>query len=219
LKPGGSIILREPVLKNTSNNNKVGLRTEKEIFLALTIAGFVDIQGSSSLHNPEDIDRFSTLFGEGSKDFLQNNLLSFEISATKPDWKVGTSASLKKLPLKKANGVHPTEKKAPVWTLPEDDIDTNELEDEDALLESEDLIAPKKRDDCEVDKSGKKKACKNCTCGRKEGTSVEATPAFKSSCGNCYLGDAFRCSGCPYLGQPAFKPGDKVELSLDTADI
>jgi anamorsin len=99
------------------------------------------------------------------------------------------------------------------------------LVDEDALLEDEDKVRPDGADDdCETSTDGARKACKNCTCGRAEeeeaGTAPEVkTVAQASACGNCYLGDAFRCASCPSRGKPAFKPGqENVELEL-TDDI
>ncbi len=75
--------------------------------------------------------------------------------------------------------------------------------------------------------STKPKACANCSCGRaeleykyfiffwfcsnfvtraqgEESKTIEKkieTGKVQSSCGNCYLGDAFRCGSCPYKGK------------------
>ncbi|CAN4086704.1 unnamed protein product [Withania somnifera] len=135
---------------------------------------------------------------------------SIMITAKKPSWKVGSSFSIKKV----------------TKSLPKVQIDDDsDLIDEDSLLTEEDLKKPQLPSvgDCEVGKT--RKACKNCTCGRAEAeTKVQLGPTTEqldnpqSACGSCGLGDAFRCSTCPYKGLPPFKLGEKVTLSGNFLD-
>lgn len=91
---------------------------------------------------------------------------------------------------------------------------------EDALLGDQnavDAMTSKFAGECDRIMPGK--PCENCTCGKKElyegkiTTEQLETGQVESSCGKCYLGDAFRCAGCPFRGKPAFEPGDKVRLA------
>ncbi|GMI66506.1 homolog of yeast DRE2 [Hibiscus trionum] len=128
------------------------------------------------------------------------------IKAKKPSWKIGSSFAIKK------------SVKNPLKIKMDDDLD---LIDEDSLLTEEDLKKPQLPTvgDCEVGST--RKACKNCTCGRAEqeekvqklDLTADQLNNPQSACGNCGLGDAFRCSTCPYKGLPPFKLGEKVSLS------
>jgi hypothetical protein len=102
------------------------------------------------------------------------------------------------------------------------------------------VLAP----ECRPKTGKRRRACKDCTCGlaqkleaedkAKRSTADQNLAKLKSdelaevdftvqgkvgSCGNCALGDAFRCDGCPYIGLPAFKPGEEVRLINDEVQL
>ncbi|KAM5352463.1 hypothetical protein ACJ41O_005186 [Fusarium nematophilum] len=121
-----------------------------------------------------------------------------------------------------------------------DDLDDDDLIDEDTLMTEEDLLRPINiPEECQPKAGKRRRACKDCTCGLSERLATEdaekraeADKKLESvklatddlaeidftvqgkvgSCGNCSLGDAFRCDGCPYIGLPPFKPGEEVRL-------
>ncbi|XP_033231015.1 anamorsin homolog isoform X2 [Belonocnema kinseyi] len=123
------------------------------------------------------------------------------VVAEKPSYEIGSS-----VPLSFA------ESSGNVWKL-DDDIDNN-LIDEDDLLDESDIAKPDVSSLRVCSTTGKRRACKDCSCGLADELKGSVSEQVeKSSCGSCYLGDAFRCASCPYLGMPAFKPGEKIILS------
>ncbi|XP_047127312.1 anamorsin homolog [Hydra vulgaris] len=151
-----------------------------------------------------------TLTGFKNIKVLGEKLLT--VTCQKPEFEVGKSSRLPLSLTKKAA------KENNVWTLSALDMKDEEVDiiDSDALLDSEDLERPNMTTikDCGTNNAGKRKACKGCTCGLAEELEKENAPVKpKSACGSCYLGDAFRCASCPYLGMPPFKPGDQITLS------
>ncbi|CAF0831105.1 unnamed protein product, partial [Adineta ricciae] len=130
----------------------------------------------------------------------------------KPSFDIGYSVPLRNRADSKTGQVLPTAETKKTWTMDDDD-----LIDTDGLLDENDRKKPDvKSYDCGTSSTGVRKACKNCTCGLAQELEQEehaaAKQSVKSSCGSCYLGDAFRCAGCPARGLPPFKPGERVAL-------
>lgn len=214
LKSGGKFSITEP----TANENeaKDNLRTNSTIESELIISGLINIQ--SNLLEKNTVSSVHQFVGQkpnyatGAAQLLRTRKPVVEnAEAAKPKattWTIDEDDALEDIPIVSA----PTNN---TWKINNDDDD---VIDEDLLLDEIDRqvvsVLPVS-DDCENSATaGKRGACKNCTCGRAD-MKEEEIESTKSSCGNCYLGDAFRCSTCPYLGQPAFKPGERVTLSLN----
>jgi hypothetical protein len=100
-------------------------------------------------------------------------------------------------------------------------IDENELLRKSGSGESQDNTVIRGAVSTSCESKTTKKACRNCTCGLAQEQAAEATSVVprSSSCGSCYLGDAFRCGTCPYRGMPAFKPGEEVSIASMKDDL
>ena len=140
---------------------------------------------------------------------VQINTEENVLVATKPLFKAGGTSLKNK------------QKKAPVAENPWGNLETNgdaQLISEDSLMKEDSTNQVTAKFGKDADRIMAGKPCENCTCGKKElldGGEINKleTGQVESSCGKCYLGDAFRCASCPYLGKPAFEAGDKVKLS------
>lgn len=204
VKPQGKIILREAVVPNS---NGTSICTLEKLKSTLKISGLTNIQETNTAP-------LTALEIQILKDLLnvEDDINIVEIECQKPNFEVGSSSILSFS--NKTVEVKPTNVAA-VWKL-DDTIDEDiETIDENDLLEEEDLKRPDQSSLKVCGTTGKRKACKNCTCGLAEELEAKnvQTTTKTSSCGNCYLGDAFRCASCPYLGMPAFKPGEKIQLT------
>lgn len=213
LKPKGHLCVQELALPAGQPDN--GIKSKDKLTLLLKLSGFIDIT------EPKEVSLNDDEKQELKEANKPSDALLYRLQAQKPAYEVGSSSQLK-LPFKPKPKPKVDEKVAAVWNLSTSDLvdDDLNLVNEDDLLDADDLKKPDPsslRVDCGVPGGEKKKkACKNCTCGLAEELDTgkkSAAPAQTSACGNCFLGDAFRCASCPYLGMPAFKAGEKVSLS------
>jgi len=159
--------------------------------------------------------------------FIEVSLLpesgnAFVIDSKRPNYELGKSESLSfALKSQEKSNPKPANK---VWQLSAADIVEDDLITEEELLTEEDYKKPTPTaargcDESAPPQKGKRRACKNCTCGLAEMEDDGGPSAPKSACGNCFLGDAFRCSSCPYAGLPPFRPGEEVKLTPEQMRI
>ena len=169
VKPGGQVRIVQAVSGND------GLVTSAKLTSLIKLAGLVNVQ------EPKPV-QISEAEKEEIKDVLNANEFDLvEITCMVPQFATGSSAKLSF-----ASKLKKPEKK--VWSLVDSDVEDGEdLINEDDLLNEEDLAKPDQASLRVCGTTGKRKACKDCSCGLAEELSEGKEPtkkSFTSSCGS-----------------------------------
>uniref|UniRef100_A0A2I2Y417 Anamorsin n=1 Tax=Gorilla gorilla gorilla TaxID=9595 RepID=A0A2I2Y417_GORGO len=211
---------------SVENNQLLQSQSEdSKLCSALTASGLVEVKELPwEPLSPEEVQSVQEHLGHESDSLLFVQITSKK-KKKKKNFEVSSSSQLKLSITKKSSpSVKPAgyPAAAKLWTLSANDMedDSMDLIDSEELLDPEDL---KKPDPTSLQaapcgEGKKRKTCQSCTRGlaeelEKEKSREQMSSQPKSACGNCYLGNSFHCASCPYLGIPAFKPGEKVLLS------
>lgn len=183
----------------------------------LAVEGIASREAGQELSTDLQIQGFFNILaakGDGDERF---------VVCQKPEMELGASAALPAAAAAQKKG----------WVLNTSDLAEGDLVDEDALLDDglEFQRGCGPAGESKGAEGGKKRACKNCSCGLAEQEAAQAQAAItggpvqevllkSSGCGSCAKGDAFRCASCPFLGKPAFEPGqEKVVLAMGDDDF
>jgi hypothetical protein len=211
LKPGGLLQIQPPTQQSNSPDSF------KDLF---TIAGFKQEAGDNGQNLVLSKPSWA---GKGVATLKKKNNTNAAPANGTSTVKIGVEDETVLKNSTQNNASSDAKKANPFAAFSNQAVNNKQTIDEENLLKDETGYNKLGNDEsC----STKPKACANCSCGRAEleaaaeaGEPVDLaknveTGKVTSSCGNCYLGDAFRCGSCPYKGLPAFKPGDKVKLDL-----
>lgn len=148
----------------------------------LVLNGFTNVSDVKEINlDNNEKEKLKTLLN-------MSDMCLIEMIAEKPNFEVGSSCAINlkgTMPsagTKDAGDAGNVDKVSTVWKL-SDTLD-EDLIDEDNLLSEEDLIKPDPASLRVCGTTGKRKACKNCSCGLADELAGEEAPVKTSSCGN-----------------------------------
>ncbi|KAL3235377.1 hypothetical protein MRX96_048343 [Rhipicephalus microplus] len=175
LKPNGKLLVKLSGAPEIGGRGLEQVWNSGSLVYNMKLSGFIDI--SQNVNNDDNV----------------------EITCSKPSYEIGSSSKLAYAGSSTGNQESCSDV-GKIWSLSAQDMLDGEVDlvDPDQLITEEDFKKPDPSDLKACGGEKKRRACKNCTCGlaeeldREAAAKAAASQQQKSSCGNCYLGDAFR---------------------------